>query len=55
MYLISKLYQDGLVSGKEAADMLGITKEEFLENLAKYNVSYFSDSLEDLHSDIANA
>jgi hypothetical protein len=35
--------------------MAGVSKRTFIELLGKYGVSIFSDSVDDLHSDIKNA
>lgn len=55
MIVASKLYEDGKLSARQAAEIAGLTKRTFLELLGKYGVSVFSTSLDDLHSDIANA
>ncbi|MDD2549523.1 MAG: UPF0175 family protein [Bacteroidales bacterium] len=54
-YVASKMYEDGLVSAGQAAKMVGISKRAFIEILGKYKVSLFSQSIEDLDKDIANA
>ncbi len=51
-----KLYELGKVSSGIAARVLGISRLDFLELLAKYNVSVLSGSdADDLKEDIANA
>ena len=55
MMIAAKLYEDGKLSSGQAADMVGLTKRAFIEILGKYGVSLFSNSMDDLHSDIANA
>ena len=55
VYGASKMYQDGLVSAGQASEMVGISKCAFIEILGKYGVSLFSQSIEDLDKDIANA
>ena len=55
VYVASKMYEDGLVSVGQASEMVGISKRAFIEILGKYGVSLFSQSLEDLDNDIANA
>jgi len=55
VYVASKMYEDGLVSARQASEMVGISKRAFVEILGKYGVSLFSQSLEDLDKDIANA
>ena len=55
MIIASKLYENGTLSYGQAADLAGITKRTFIELLGKYGVSVFSNSVDDLESDIANA
>ncbi len=55
VYVASKMYEDGLVSAGQAAEMVGISKRAFIEILGKSGVSLFSQSLDDLENDIANA
>ena len=55
VYIASKLYEDGLVSSGQAAEMAGLSKKAFIEILGKYGVSPFSQSEEDLLNDIQNA
>ncbi|MEN6588938.1 MAG: UPF0175 family protein [Proteiniphilum sp.] len=55
IYLAAKLYEDGLLSAGQAAEMAGISKRAFVELLGRYGVSLFSRSIEDLQKDIANA
>ena len=49
-----KLYELGKVSSGFSAQILGISRIEFLEILAFYGVSIYSDA-DDLESDMANA
>lgn len=55
MIIASKLYQDAKLSAGQAAKMVGLSKRAFIEMLGKYDVSVFSTSIIDLHSDIKNA
>jgi predicted HTH domain antitoxin len=55
MIIAAKLYEDGILSSGQAAQLAGLSKRTFIELLGKYGVSVFSTSLTDLHSDIANA
>ncbi len=55
MIIASKLYADAKLSAGQAAEIVGISKRSFIEVVGKYGVSVFSTSIEDLHSDIANA
>jgi len=51
-----KLFELGKVSSGVAARVLGLSRVDFLELLAKYNVSVFGAyDANDLHDDIANA
>lgn len=55
MIIAAKLYEDGKLSSGQAAQIAGLSKRTFIELLGRYGVSVFSNSLSDLHSDIANA
>jgi len=55
MIIAAKLYEDRKLSSGQAAKIAGLTKRAFIELLGRYGVSVFSDSVSDLHSDIANA
>lgn len=55
MIIAAKLYEDGKLSSGQAAEIAGLTKRTFIEILGRYGVSVFSNSLNDLHTDIANA
>jgi len=51
-----KLYELGKVSSGVAAKVLGLSRLDFLELLAKYNVSVLGGyNTDDLNEDIANA
>jgi predicted HTH domain antitoxin len=41
IYVASKMYEDGLLSSGQAAEMIGLSKRAFLEILGKYGVSIF--------------
>ncbi len=55
MIIAAKLYEDAKLSAGQAAEIAGLSKRAFIEILGKYGVSVFSTSIDDLHSDIANA
>lgn len=55
VYLATKLYEDGLLSAGQAAEMVKLSKRTFIEILGLYGVSIFSTSVDDLKNDIANA
>lgn len=48
MQLAAQLFEKGVLSSGQAADLVGITKREFIENVGKYGVSIFGETLEDL-------
>jgi len=51
-----KLYEMGKISSGFASRLMNISRIDFLQNLAKYNVSYFHKDLEEeLESDLENA
>lgn len=54
-YLAAKMYQDALLSAGQAAQLLGIPQEQFIDLLGDYGVSVFSEEVEDIRRDIDNA
>jgi predicted HTH domain antitoxin len=48
MQLAAQLFDKGILSSGQAADLVGISKKEFLENVGKYGVSIFGESVEDI-------
>jgi predicted HTH domain antitoxin len=50
-----KLYELRKVSSGVAANILNISRVEFLSILARYDVSYFSSSIDDFNDDLSNA
>jgi predicted HTH domain antitoxin len=50
MQLAAQLFEKGILSSGQAADLVGITKREFLENVGKYGVSIFGETIEDLEN-----
>ncbi len=55
MRFACKLYEDGIISTAEAAEMVGISRREFIESMGKFNTSIFPQTIEELESDIRNA
>lgn len=55
MIIAARLYEDKKLSSGQAAKIAGLSKRTFIELLGRYGVSVFSNSISDLHSDIANA
>jgi predicted HTH domain antitoxin len=54
-FLAAKLYERQELSLGQAADVAGIPKRAFAEMLGLYGVSLFSQNIEELEEDIANA
>ena len=48
MQLAAHLYDKGILSSGQAADLVGISKREFIETVGQYGVSIFGESIEDL-------
>jgi predicted HTH domain antitoxin len=55
MIFASRLYEEGLISSGEAAEIVGITRREFIETMGKYGGSVFQQDTEELESDMRNA
>lgn len=53
MTLAAKLYEDGTLSGGQAAELAGVSKRTFVELLGKYGVSVFGYDVEELEEDLA--
>jgi hypothetical protein len=50
MQLAAHLFEKGIMSSGQAADLVGISKRYFLENVGKYGVSVFGESVEDIEN-----
>ncbi len=48
MQLAAHLFKNGIFSSGQAADLVGISKRKFLENVGKYGVSIFGESTDDI-------
>jgi predicted HTH domain antitoxin len=55
MLLASKLYEQGLLSVGQAAEIAGYSKRTFMELLGHYQVSVLNYSAEDISEDFKNA
>ncbi len=55
LFIAAKLYENGILTSGQAAELAGLSKREFIEVIGNYNVSVFSGLVEDLESDIKNA
>jgi predicted HTH domain antitoxin len=54
-FVAAKLYELGRLSSGKAADMAGLSRVKFLENLSRYRISVFNYSLDDLELEIKEA
>jgi predicted HTH domain antitoxin len=52
--LASKLYDLGKMSLGQAANLVGLNKAAFINELGKYNVSVFGETLEELEQELKN-
>jgi len=48
MVIAALLFEQGILSSGQAAELVSISKREFLETVGKYGVSIFGESPEDL-------
>ena len=48
MQIAAHLFAKGVLSSGQAAELVGISKRRFLENVGKYGVSIFGETPEDL-------
>ncbi len=48
MQLAAHLFDKGILSSGQAADLVGISKREFIESVGKFGVSVFGESMDDL-------
>jgi predicted HTH domain antitoxin len=52
--LAAKLYDLGKMSLGQAANLVGLNKAAFMNELGKYNVSVFGETLEELEQELKN-
>lgn len=55
MLLAAKLFDEGLITSGQGADMVGLSKQAFIEMLGKYKISIFQYNINEIEADIANA
>ena len=55
MLFAAKLFDHGLITSGQGADMVGIPKRDFILQLGKYQVSVFQYSEDELLEDVKNA
>ena len=48
MQLAAHLFDKGIMSSGQAADLVGISKREFIETVGQYGVSIFGESIDDI-------
>ncbi|TVR87154.1 MAG: UPF0175 family protein [Saprospirales bacterium] len=48
MIIAASLFEQGILSSGQAAELVGITRRLFLEEVGKYGVSIFGETVEDL-------
>jgi len=48
MSIAANMFDQGILSSGQAANLVGISKREFLENVGSYGVSIFNETEEDL-------
>jgi predicted HTH domain antitoxin len=48
MQLAAQLFAKGILSSGQAADLVGISKRDFIETVGKYGVSIFGEELGDI-------
>ncbi|MCO6475173.1 MAG: UPF0175 family protein [Phaeodactylibacter sp.] len=54
IYLVSRLFEVGILSLSQAAEMVKMSKVEFMEAIGDYGVSLFNYSPEELIKDVEN-
>lgn len=50
MELAAHLFEKGILSSGQAAELVGISKRELIETVGKYGVSIFGESKEDIEN-----
>ncbi len=55
MLFAAKLFEEGLITSGQGAEMVGLSKHAFIEILGKYKVSIFQYDIDEIEEDIANA
>lgn len=48
MIIATSLFEQGVLSSGQAAELVGITRRQFLEEVGKYGVSIFGETAEDI-------
>lgn len=50
MIIATALFQQGILSSGQAADLIGISRRTFLEEVGKYGVSIFGETIGDIEN-----
>lgn len=50
MIIATSLFEKGILSSGQAAELIGITRRKFLEDAGKYGVSVFGETPEDIEN-----
>jgi predicted HTH domain antitoxin len=48
-----ELFREGRISSGKGAELLGLSKAEFIQLLARYNINYFTESPAELIAEVA--
>jgi len=48
MVIATSLYRQEILSSEQAAELVGITRRQFLEEAGRYGVSIFGETIEDI-------
>jgi len=54
MLFAVKLFEEGLISSGQGAEMVGLSKQAFIELLEKYKVSVFQYNMQEIEADLAD-
>ena len=54
MIVAGKLFSERIISAGKAAEMVSISKREFLENIGKYGYSFLNLTADEIKSDLTN-
>lgn len=49
-----ELFREGLISSGKGGELVGKTKWDFIQLLAKHNIPYFNETPEELMAEVAN-
>ncbi len=55
MMIAARLYDRGILSQGQAAELAGVTKRQFIEELGSYGVSVFNYPASEIARDVKNA